>query len=218
MAEAKILEFKEVRQIDYKEPLNVTALLLKNRVVGTFYNTLAHINNLCIEQESMDPNAFPMILKINFGGYNIEYNAFIEGFSLGFTEDTREDFMRDFALFAGQVKGKNSIPPLWLGYTLEAFGFVYNSHPRFRGQNYYKPIVFRVDDDTFIQMAATTITGMSLSAIFGGNPEITELVNSLDYFANKASKYEQVAFGGKAVNEFWKGKHHKKKTLYNVMR
>lgn len=217
---AKHLKLKEVELLAYQEPLDAALLLRKDRLYDTFYNAFVHINNLCLRQESVIEDSFPMILATYMvGGYNIEYNALIEGISLGVEESNRDDFLRDFALASGKVKGLQAIPPLWLGYTMESFGITYGSKLRFRGQSYYRPVVYveKNDKSKAMQMAAVTITERSLSHIFGGNPEISEVLESIDYFAKKISKYEQVAFGTTATKEFWKGKHSTKRALYSIV-
>ncbi|RDU53358.1 hypothetical protein CQA49_06840 [Helicobacter sp. MIT 00-7814] len=214
---AKEIAFKEVGKFEYGEILDAIMLFREENMFNTLYNALAHVNNLCIKQEKNDELAFPLILDtVLFDAYNVEYNAFIEGVSLSFSEDTRRSFILDFGLTRGKTRGQQSNAPLMLGFVLETLGVVFINPDRFRGRAYYKPIVYVNETGEAVQMASLTIRAEMLKHVFYNSKEAEELIDSLSRFVSKKVLYEQVAYGNTQCKDYWKKNKKLVKTLYSL--
>lgn len=216
---AKMIKAREVKKVQYREPLDVALLLRGNRLFDTMFNAMAHINNVCLQKEKENAERIPMIMHAGvYEAYNIEYNLFIEALSLNFEDIGAREFALDFGLSAGKTKGTGAVLPIMLNGILEALRLVsVNGGVNSFSKAYYKPIVYEnTITGNAAQMAAITFRHEELFRVLGNGEGVVELLESVEYFANKAFECEQKGFGGTQCREYWKKKRRPPITLYKM--
>lgn len=217
MSNARVIEPKEIEEIAYREALDVVLLFREDRLFHTLFNAMAHINNACLKWEQRDADSIPMIIHAGvYEAFNVEYNLFIEALSLNFDERGARDFIMDFALSAGKTRGRGAMCPLLLNTIMENIRLVsVNSELAIR-RAYYKPIVYQhTGSGNAVQMAALTFRQEALYRTLGNGEGVAELIESLEYFADKAFECEQKAFGVSDCRAFWQ---KRKKPVVTMMK
>ena len=218
MAEPKMISPIEVELLEYAEPLDVALLFRKGRIFETLFNAFAHINNVCLQREKENPDAVPMLLHAGvYEAFNVEHNLFIDALSRNFKGMGARDFVLDFALSSGKTSGRGAMLPLMLNSIMESTRIVsVNSEASFR-KSYYKPIVYEhIYSKNAAQMAAITFRQEALYGELGNAEEARDLVDSLEYLANKGFDFEQKAFGNSTCRDYWKKSKKHPVTLFKL--
>lgn len=210
--------------LKYTDPLQLAELFYKNRLDHMLYNAFVDVVNFQIDEEKKDGLAFPMMfLASQYEALNLEYNLFVLALSKNFEAQTQRAFVLDFSIREG-VRDRMKYP-LFLKHLLEDYiGLVVGSRPYLsKGSNaivvnnFYRPMVYqRIDGGEARQMSAITIKLSNLYEHINSVSTADSLMEKMGYFYNQYIDYEQVAFGIKQCQDYWRNKKQYKMIMLKI--